>query len=268
MGLPAARLLRGATSAPDTSDGSYVRPRRFEVGASPVEILDRNPDRIEAWLENLGGSLELPVDLGAGDRASTPLPQTVVIDSASVAAPQYAQSTFKSFALIIDAALAWAVGGQATAQLIVGRSPWGPSSGAATAVGGANQNFLKGAAANLGGAAATSLAVGLWPFSPADFTDLQWQWPYVGLELKFPSALTAGQGRLFLDMPGGPIVLIGTDQGIAGRLDRSDAFVVVPGAPPMRIATRRSILACTPAGTADLRVWENVRMGNDQETDA
>lgn len=263
MAIAARMLARqagsvGSAVAPaPTWDGDILRPRGLDIGTKPTEILSRNPDRIEALIYNNGGNLELPVDLGAGDRVAAGLPLQQFIDSAAVPVAAYAPSTFKTFLLIVDVALAWAVGAQATAQLIVGRDKWSASSGNASGVGGGQNNFLKGAAANLGGAAATSLAAGIWPFSPVDLPDLQWQWAFVGLELKFGSALTAGAARLFLAMPGGPPVQLSTDE--LGIGDKANSFVVLPSAPPLRVTGRRRIWAATPAGTADLRIWESVR---------
>lgn len=247
---------------PFTSDGDLQAPKGLEITSRPSMILARNPDRVEAFLFNAGGSLEILADLGVGDRVGTALPQTIVIDSGSIIVPAIAPSTYKTFVLFVDTQLTWTAAGQPTVQLIVGRDRWAPFSGAATNVGGASNNFLKGAAANLGPAAATSLAVGMWPFSPADIGDLQWQWPFVGLELKFPSALTAGAARLFLQMPGGPPILIGVNlEGISKESgDRANSFILLPSAPPLRVTARRALYAMTPAGIADLRVWEAVRL--------
>jgi hypothetical protein len=259
--MVARRGLPGPAGLSDTSDGDLLRARGFEIGPSPIQILTRNPRRIEAFIFNAGGNLELPADLGAGLRTGVNLPAQQFIDSGSVAAAAYAPSTYKSFVLIVDQTLTWVGAIQPTVQLIVGRAPWAPSAGGASGVGGSQNNFLKGAVANLGPAAATSLAVGIWPFSPVDLPDLQWQFAFVGLELKFGGALTAGQARLVLVMPGGPPVLLGTDEQISANTgDRANSFVLLPSAPYLRLTTRRAIFAATIAGNADLRIWESVQV--------
>jgi hypothetical protein len=244
-----------------TSDGDLLRARGFDISKDPVQILPRNPARIEAWIFNAGGNLELPVDLGAGIRVGAPLPLTAFLDSGSVAAAAYAPSTYKSFVLLVDTPIVWGgAGAQAKVALIVGRQPWAPASGAGSGAGGTQQNFIKGAAANIGGAAATQLAAGIYPFSPVDLPDLQWQWAFIGLEFQWPLALTSGAARLVLAMPGGPPVALGTDEGISPNTgDRANSFLLLPSAPPFRVVARRAIYAATLAGTADLRVWESVQ---------
>lgn len=231
--------------------GTYIRPRSVEVTGKPSRILDENPGRVGAWVFNVGGTLEVPIGL--------PLLNNTFIDSASAQVPAFAASTYKSLYLQVDVQLTWVGAAQPTIQLIVGRTPWSAIAGAASGAGGNNNNFLKGAAANLGPAAATTLAVGLWPFTPADIADLQWQHPYVGAELKFGGALTAGAARLFLTMPGAPLLLLSTGVQITpGVLGDTAASWAVPAqSSPFWYPGDRELYACSsPGGSIDVRLWE------------
>lgn len=270
MSVPASRLARQTSTEPPPSlsapswldrgtGGHYlIRPRGLLLEQTPLQLLRSNPRRVGAWIANMGGKCELPIDLGAGDRLGSALPATQFIDSAGLAVPSYPLSSYKSLLLIVDTALAWVTAAQATLQLIVGRGPWSPASGAATGAGGDTQNTLKGAAASLGAAGAVSLARGIYVFSPADVADLQWQHPYVGAELKFGSALTAGAARLFCELPGGPAVLLGEDEQMSANLgDRANSFMLPPQDAPMFVQTDRELwAAATPGGAADVRIWE------------
>lgn len=236
--------------------GRYLRPRSIVIDQTPAKILDVDPDRLGAWIFNNGGQIELPVPL---PQSSTGLALALTLDSASVQVPAYAPSTYKSLYLIVDTALAWVTAAQAKIQLIVGRQPWSAVSGAASGAGGDTQNALKGAQVNLGGAGATSLARGLYPFSPTDIADLQWQVPYIGAELTFGSALTAGAARLFLETPGGPNLLIGEDNliNIDQQGNPAGAFVVPSQAPAQWIQPDGELwAAASRGGTLDVRIWE------------
>jgi hypothetical protein len=241
--------------------GRWLTPRGYEIkgGAEPVMVLGDNPNRYGAWLFNAGGQIELPVALPLGAAGQLALAQ--FLDSGSVGQPTYALSSYKALYLIVDVQLAWAVGAQATLQLIVGRQPWGPSSGAGTQVGSNFYNAVKGAVANLGGAAATTLAVGIYAFSPADIGDLQWPHPHIGAELKFGSALTAGFARLVMETPGGPMIVVGGDNSInPGAIGaRANSFgLPAQGSPVLWQGAGELWAAATPGGNADLRVQEIV----------
>lgn len=240
-----------------TSGDRLLRPRSLLIDQTPSRILTSNPRRKGAYIFNAGGKLELQLDLGVGSRTGAALPQTAFLDSAGIQVPSYSLATYKSFYLLVDTQIAHAAG-QATAQLIVGRGPWSPASGAATIAGGDNQNALKGAAVNIGGAAATTLGRGLFVLSPVDFPDLQWPHPYVGVEFNWTAALTAGAARLFLGMPLGPAVLLGNDQNInPDPGDRANSMMLAPQAPWTWIPTTRELwAAATPGGNADVRIWE------------
>jgi hypothetical protein len=249
IATPPDKLLRPSGLA--VPRGNYLRPRSMELTIKPARILDENNDRVGAWIENVGGLLEVPIGL--------PVLNNTFIDSASVQVPPFALSTYKTLVLVVDVAFAWAGALQATLQLIVGRSPWSAVAGAASGAGGNTNNFLKGAAANLGAAAATSLAVGIWPFSPADIADLQWQYPFVGAELKFGGALTAGSARLFLSLSGGPMMLLSTGPQITpGAVgDTAASFALPTQSPPFWYPGGRELYACSsPAGSLDCRIWE------------
>lgn len=237
--------------------GTYLRPRSVEVAGRPSRILDENSSRVGAWVFNSGGLLELPVGL--------PALSTKFIDSAAVSVPPFAGSTYKTLILQVDVQLAWVTGAQPTIQLLVGRNQWSAAGGATSQAGGANNNFVKGAAANLGPAAATTLAVGIWPFSPADIGDLQWHHPYIGAEIAFGSALTAGAARLFLAMPGSPLLLLATHAQITpGVIGDQAASWAVPGqSSPFWYPGGSELFACSsPGGLIDVRIWEVMPMRN------
>lgn len=239
--------------------GRYLRPRALEITQVPGKILGANPNRLGAWIFNHGGQLELPIPLPQA-AAGSGLALAKVLDSASLQMPGGLPSTYKSLYLRVTIALAWAGAVQPTIQLIVGRSPWQALSGAASAAGGNTENFLKGAAAtSLGPAAATSLAVGLWPFSPADIADLQWHHPFIGAELTFGGALTAGAAQLFMEAPGGPDLMLGEDDRMNPLMtgDRAGAWALPSQAPAMWVQTDGELWgAASAGGWIDCRIWE------------
>jgi hypothetical protein len=149
----------------------------------------------------------------------TPLNNAVVDTGLS----EMPASRAKTLAVVVTTTLTWVTSGQATVQLFAARSKYGVlGSDTATAtvgpsgwqtpttpflgsVGAAsgfptgnvpNTSQLIGNTANLGAAAATSLAAGIYWFDPSApspaIPDLQWWYPVLGVEAKFPSALTAG----------------------------------------------------------------------------
>lgn len=238
--------------------GRWLKPRGFEIkgGAEPVMILADNPNRYGAYIFNAGGIIELPIPipqfLPAGTYAAS------FVDTGLIAVPPYALSSYKSLYLVVTTTLAWTTGGQPTAQLVIGRSAWSGNAGSGSAV--TNNGFsTKGAAVNLGPAAATTLAGGIWPFSPVDIADLQWPHPFIGLELKFPSALNSGAMQLMLETVGGPMVLLGEDNSInpAYTGDRANAFALPADSGPILWQGDGELwAAATPGGIADLRVVE------------
>lgn len=235
--------------------GEWRRAHGIELSQKPAKILDADPNRYGAFLFNNGGKYELPIDLGAGDRTQAALPLAAFIDSGSVRVPQ-GGSTYKSIAIVVDTALTWVGAGQSKIALLVGYDQWGPASGASSKAGG--QNAVKGAAANFGGAAATSIATGLYPFSPVDMADLQWTWPYVGVELQIFAALTAGAARAYLELAFGPDVFVGTDRNITAKTGDTASSIVLPSRGPWQfVQSDREVWAmAAPGGIADLRVWE------------
>jgi hypothetical protein len=259
-GVRPPREFAPLVQAPAPFKGRYMRPRAIEVAQSPEKILDANPLRIGAYLFNNGSILEFGVELPQNPLAAG-LAQAVVLDSAGIQIPVVAASSYKSLIFVVDTALTWVGAGQAKFQLVVGRRDvWAPVSGAASGVGPAsgNSNSLKGAQVNLGGAAVTTIATGIYPFSPADIGDLQWHHPIVGAEFTFPGALTAGAGRLFLEMPGGAALFVGEEYAISGVAGpRSNAWSITAQSAPTFIQDDGEVWAIAgPGGVIDLRIWE------------
>lgn len=236
--------------------GRYLRPRAVRVDQTPAKILDTNPNRLGAWIFNNGGQVEIPLPM---PNSASGLALAKVLDTGGLALPGSSPSTYKSLYLLVDTQLAWVTAAQPTIQLVVGRAPWAPASGAVSQAGGNTQNFLKGAAVNLGPAAATSLAVGLWPFSPFDIADLQWHHPYVGAELTFGSALTAGSARLFLELPGGPSLFLGEDNlvNIDRLADAAGSWSITAQSAAQWVPSDGEIWAAAAlGGSIDVRIWE------------
>lgn len=152
----------------------------------------------------------------------------ITIDTGLLEVPA---SRIKTVAIVVTTGLTWVTSGQPTVQLFAARSRYGTlgNTSAATswgAAGGVNQPqtpfagssaagsgfptgntpnscTLVGAAVNLGPAAATALAANVYWFTatspgsptatpPTSMTELAQWYPVIGLEVKFPSALTAG----------------------------------------------------------------------------
>lgn len=250
-------MILGALDA--GTGGRYLGPpRSLELGSAPEKILSSNPKRAGAYIFNAGGKLELSFDLASGGRGQAALPLTAFLDSGSIAVPSYALSSYKALYLRVTTALTKGAASQATAQLLVGRGPWAPASGAATGAGGTAENTTKGAVANIG-ANAASLPVGIYVLSPADMADLQWPHPYVGVEFSWGGALTAGAAQLFMDMPLGPAVYLGFSEQISERPGAAaHAYLLPPQSPGMFLNTDRELWAMAgPGGYADLRIWES-----------
>jgi hypothetical protein len=162
----------------------------------------------------------------SGSEVTLPMPpqNNVVIDTGLAEMPG---SRVKSLALVVTTGLTWVTAGQATVQLFAARSKYGVlGSDTATTVGGPigvalpttafvgsagaasgfpignvpNASALVGGTATLGGAGATSLAANIYWFSPGGLVELQWWYPVLGVEVKFPSALTAGAFGVFFEV--------------------------------------------------------------------
>jgi hypothetical protein len=139
---------------------------------------------------------------------------TAVVDTGLVEMPS---SRVKTIAVVVTTSLTWVTSGQATVQLFAARTKYGVLGstgpiGSATAVTqpitpylgstGAASSFptgnvpntcaLAGAAGNLGGAAVTTLAAGIFWVGLSSMAALGDWYPVLGIEVKFPSALTAG----------------------------------------------------------------------------
>ena len=124
-----------------------------------------------------------------------PALNTAFVDSAGVPV----SGTKKTFYLVVTTALTWVTSGQATWQPFAGRAGFVAAGGAATQLT-ASQVLLGAAVVNLGAAAQTTLPVGVYRMSPATTAELQWPDPFVGMQLIFPSALTAGAASLFVEV--------------------------------------------------------------------
>lgn len=156
---------------------------------------------------NRGAGLEAAIDLGGGlealsraipvVEASLALPtlNNIFIDSAAV---QVAGSK-KTIYVVVTTALSWVTSGQPTFQPFAGRTPFSAVAGAATGATIAAGVVTLGSAQNLGAAAQTSLPAGIYRLSPATVAELQWPDQFVGVELKFPSALTGGAALAYLE---------------------------------------------------------------------
>jgi hypothetical protein len=216
----------------------------------PVRIMPENPNRLGVYVLNAGGILEVPVPL--------PALSTVFLDSATVQVPAHINGTYKSFYLVVDTAFAWAGAFQPTVKLIVSREPYPAAGGAGSAIVTGEQ--LKGASANLGPAAATSLALGIWTITPADLADLQWEHLCVGLEFQFGGALSAGAARLFLEMPGSPVALLGESQNIRAQAFEAATAWPIPYGPGQFIQHDGELWGLATSSALDLRIWELLRL--------
>ena len=123
-----------------------------------------------------------------------PTLNTVFVDSAGGPV----EGAKKTIYLVVTTQLTWVTSGQATWQPFVGRTAFLPAGGASSQLSGSGM-VLIGSAQNLGAAAQTSLAVGLYRLSITSVAELQYPDPFIGMELKFPSALTAGAAALYVE---------------------------------------------------------------------
>lgn len=98
--------------------------------------------------------------------------------------------------IYVTTPFAWVSSGQPGVQLYVGRTP-------ATGVD-AYHPLVPGLSANLGPAAATSLAAGLFVIDesagPAGLPGMTYYHPYMGVRLNFPSTPSAGAVQLFFQI--------------------------------------------------------------------
>lgn len=268
MTVAAIDRSTGRITPPAIAGGHWRRPRSVEVGTEPQKLLDQDPRRIAAWIQNLGGALEIPIQLpGASLQAGAALPLAAFLDSAGIPFPAFAASSYKSFVIVVDTQLTWGGGAtQSKVQFVAGRQPWGPSSGAATGVGPGtgNQNFTKGGAVNWG-AAGNAIAVGAYGFDASDIANLQWPYPYVGLELQMGAALTAGSARLFLEAAGGPNLLLGKDRNMnAPSGPQAWSWPIIAASPPVWVPDPTEVWAMAgPGGAVDCRIWELMAIDPD-----
>lgn len=140
-------------------------------------------------LSTLAGALVV-----AETSIALPTLNTAFIDSAAVPVT----GTKKTLYLVVTTALTWVTSGQPTWQPFAARGGFLAAGGAATQL--TASQVLLGAAQNLGPAAATSLAVGSYRMSSGAVAELQWPDPFIGVQLVFPSALTAGAASLFVEV--------------------------------------------------------------------
>jgi hypothetical protein len=99
--------------------------------------------------------------------------------------------------LVVTTPLAWATPGQPTWQPYVGRTAMAAANGAASQID--NQHFLLGAPQNLGPAAATAIANQAFRLDPGAIAALAYSDPYVGIEIIFPSILSAGVFAFYIE---------------------------------------------------------------------
>jgi hypothetical protein len=102
-------------------------------------------------------------------------------------------SRFRIVYLNVTTPFAWVTSGQATIQLYASRATATVSTGATGAA------PLIGSTSTLG-AVGTSLASGLYIFSPQQLVELQWPYPWIGARLVFPSAPSAGAATLYFEV--------------------------------------------------------------------
>ena len=122
-----------------------------------------------------------------------PTLNTAFVDSAS-AVPGGAKKTIY---LVVSVALTWVTSGQALWQPFASRTSFAAAGGATTQL--TTSQGLYGSAQNLGAAAQTSLPAGLYRLSADAVAGLAWPDAQIGMELHFPSALTAGAALLFVE---------------------------------------------------------------------
>ena len=122
-----------------------------------------------------------------------PTLNTAFVDSAS-AVPAGSKKTIY---LVVSVALTWVTSGQALWQPFASRTAFAAAGGATTQL--TSSQGLYGSAQNLGAAAQTSLPAGLYRLSADAVAGLAWPDAQIGMELHFPSALTAGAALLFVE---------------------------------------------------------------------
>jgi hypothetical protein len=166
-----------------------------DITARPNETVYQNA--VQRLKDSADGTYA-QVTAGAVIGVETPLPlpalNTIVVDSAAGAT----WGGKKSIYLVVSTPLAWATPGQATWRPFVSRNAF-PAAGGATTQLTPSQILLGGAAVNLGGAGATSLANGLYRLTSIAVPELANPDALVGIELVFPSILTAGFALAFLE---------------------------------------------------------------------
>ena len=254
--------------------GKWRKPRSIEVGPEPQRLLDKDDRRMGAFVQNLGGQLELQLQLPkASKQIGSPLPLSGFLLSEGIAVPTIAASSFKSFVIMVDSDITWVGAGQSKIQVVAGRQPWGASNGGVSQFGPGggqlNQNFGRGAAVNWGGAGATSIVAGAYGFDATDLANLQWPWPYIGVQLQPFATLTGGSARLFLELSGGPNLMLGRDRNMAPDVgDMANAWPLIAASAPFWVPTKGELWAASGPGigSVDCRVWE-VYAGDDADAD-
>lgn len=158
---------------------------------SPLIVPNANdvPLMTAVRLYDAGGN---PLLTNVETSLALPTLNTKFIDSAAAPVGQAKKTIY----LIVDTTLTWVTSGQATLQAFASRDPYAAQGGASSQLG-VTQVKL-GSAQNIG-ASGTSLAAGIYRVSPAAVAELQWPDALIGVELAFPSALTAGVARLFVE---------------------------------------------------------------------
>lgn len=164
-------------------------------------VTDRLSD-LQVTSRGQENTLNLPnnaVQIVGAAGATFVAPLTVVFDTQNV----LALGRVKSVIIVVTTAILHAAG-QATIRPYGGLQFFAGGSGAASqlpANGNNNDQALLGSAAtNLGAAAATSLPIGMYIFTPTEIPQLQWEIPWIGLEFNWSAAVTAGAFEVFMVM--------------------------------------------------------------------
>lgn len=124
------------------------------------------------------------------------VPQTLFLDTASA---EMSGGRIKSIYVVVFAAIPKTAAAQSLLLLYTGLQSYAGGSGAASTLPHtgslADQAALAGAGVNLGTNAA-SLPVGLYAITPTEDPHLQWELPWVGVEINWVSAVNAGTGSM------------------------------------------------------------------------